>query len=162
MGYAPHTAVERLRVARAIADLPLIADALEKGELAHSAVRELSRVAVPDTEETWLEATRGKSLREIEAMVSGRKRGDRPDDPRNEDLTKRTLRLELSRHQRSRARTRRDASTPLSSALACRKLPMHHRDPEKTPHSACCVNLAAGPGLPDWVGLNLSLRHDFT
>lgn len=28
-----------------------------------------------------------------------------------------------------RARTRRNASTPLSSALACRKLPMHYRDP---------------------------------
>src|SRR5262245_43163470 len=43
----------------------------------------------------------------------------------------------------SRAGTRRCASTPLSSALACRKLAMHHRDPEKTPHSACCVNLSA-------------------
>src|SRR6185436_7688713 len=63
MGYAPHTAAERLRVARMIADLPLIADALENGELAHSAVRELSRVAVPDTEEVWLEAAKGKCLR---------------------------------------------------------------------------------------------------
>ena len=58
MGYAPHTASERLRVARAVAELPLIAEALGSGELAHSAVRELSRVAVPDTEAAWLEATR--------------------------------------------------------------------------------------------------------
>src|SRR5678815_6203100 len=43
MGYAPHTAAERLRVARVICELPLIAEALENGELAHSAVRELSR-----------------------------------------------------------------------------------------------------------------------
>jgi hypothetical protein len=50
MGYAPRTAAERLRVARAIAELPLMADALEDAELAHSAVRELSRVAVPETE----------------------------------------------------------------------------------------------------------------
>jgi hypothetical protein len=63
MGYAPHTATERLRVARALGELPLIAEALERGELAHSAVRELSRVAVPDTEAAWLEAARGKSLR---------------------------------------------------------------------------------------------------
>src|SRR5689334_15199972 len=48
MGYAPHTATERLRVARAIVELPLIGEALGCGELAHSAVRELSRVAVPE------------------------------------------------------------------------------------------------------------------
>ena len=40
MGYAPHTAAERLRVARAVAELPLIAEALERGELAHRRVRE--------------------------------------------------------------------------------------------------------------------------
>src|SRR5689334_14752808 len=44
MGYAPHTAMERLRVARALGELPSIGEALERGELAHSAVRELSRV----------------------------------------------------------------------------------------------------------------------
>src|SRR5262245_2124066 len=80
MGYAPRTASERVRVARALAELPLIADALEAGELAHSAVRELSRVAVVDTEEVWMEAARGKSLREVEAMVSGHKPGDLPTD----------------------------------------------------------------------------------
>src|SRR5690349_1172034 len=32
MGYAPHTAAERLRVARALGGMPLIAEALEKGE----------------------------------------------------------------------------------------------------------------------------------
>src|SRR5215510_15074966 len=43
MGYAPHTGSERLRVAKALAELPLIEEALERGQLAHSAVRELSR-----------------------------------------------------------------------------------------------------------------------
>ncbi len=56
MGYAPHTASERLRVARALGELPLIAEALEQGALMHSAVRELSRVAIPETEDAWLEA----------------------------------------------------------------------------------------------------------
>jgi hypothetical protein len=80
MGYASHTASERLRVARAIAELPLLAEALERGDLAHSAVRELSRVAVPDTEAAWLEAAHDKSLREIEAMVSGHRPGHLPTD----------------------------------------------------------------------------------
>jgi len=96
MGYAPHTAAERLRVARAIGDLPVIAEALEKGELAHSAVRELSRVAVPDTEEVWLDAVRGKSLREIEAMVSGRRPGDLPTDETQPRLHRKTITIEIS------------------------------------------------------------------
>src|SRR5215217_824615 len=96
MGYSPHTAAERLRVARAIAELPLIAEALQRGELAHSAVRELSRVAVPDTEEAWLEAARGKSLREIEAMVSGHKPGHLPTDETEPRLHRKTITIEVS------------------------------------------------------------------
>jgi hypothetical protein len=96
MGYAPHTAVERLRVARRLVELPLIAEALEKGELAHSAVRELSRVAVPESEEVWLEAVHGKNLREIEALVSGHKPGDLPTDRTEPRLQRRTLTIEIS------------------------------------------------------------------
>ena len=96
MGYAPHTAAERLRVARAIAELPLIAEALEQGELAHSAVRELSRVAIPDTEGAWLEAARGKSLRQIEVMVSGHKPGHLPTDETEPHLYRKKITLEVS------------------------------------------------------------------
>ena len=96
MGYAPRTAAERLRVARALAELPLLADALERGALAHSAVRELSRVAVPDTVVDWLEAAGGKSLREIEAMVSGHRPGDLPADPTEPQLHRRMITLEVS------------------------------------------------------------------
>lgn len=96
IGYAPHTAAERLRVARALSELPLTTEALERGELAHSAVRELSRIAVPDTEEVWLEAARGRSLREIEAMVSGHKPGDLPTDPTEPCFHRKTIKLELS------------------------------------------------------------------
>jgi hypothetical protein len=96
MGYAPHTAAERLRVARALGELPLIAEALERSELAHSAVRELSRVAVPDTEEAWLEAARGKTLREIEAMVSGHRPGSLPSDPTEPRLHRKTITIEVS------------------------------------------------------------------
>jgi len=95
MGYSPHTAVERLRVARALVELPLIAEALENGELKHSAVRELTRVASSDTEAEWLEAVQGKSLREIEPMVVGRKQGSRPTDPPEPSLRRRKLTLEL-------------------------------------------------------------------
>src|SRR5690349_6319558 len=96
MGYAPHTAAERLRVARVLAELPVLGEALQQGELAHSAVRELSRVAVPDTEGAWLEAARGKSLREIEAMVSGHKPGHLPTDPTELRLHRKVISIEVS------------------------------------------------------------------
>ena len=96
MGYAPHTAAERLRVARALAELPLIAEALEERELLHSAVRELSRVAIAETEDAWLEAAKGRSLREVEAMVSGHKPGDLPTDPTEPRLHRKTITIEVS------------------------------------------------------------------
>ncbi|HWU89859.1 MAG TPA: DUF222 domain-containing protein [Kofleriaceae bacterium] len=95
MGYSPHTAMERLRVAKALVDLPRIAEALENGQIKHSAVRELTRVASSDTETDWLRAVQGKSLREIEPIVAGRKRGSRPADPSEPDLRRRKLTLEL-------------------------------------------------------------------
>src|SRR5256714_11662676 len=50
LGYAPHTALERLRVALAIEGLPALEEALARGELPFSAVRELTRVATAETE----------------------------------------------------------------------------------------------------------------
>jgi hypothetical protein len=88
--------MERMRVARVIGELPLIAEALEQGVLAHSAVRELSRVAIAETEGAWLEAASGKSLREIEAMVSGHKAGDLPTDETEPRLHRRAITIEMS------------------------------------------------------------------
>jgi hypothetical protein len=96
MGYAPHTANERLRVARILGELPRVEEAFRNGELAHSAVRELSRVAVPETEAVWLKAARGKSLRQVEAMVSGHRPGDLPTDKTEPRLHRKTITIELS------------------------------------------------------------------
>src|SRR5215475_15974203 len=43
LGYAPRTAQERMRVARALGSLPQLDAALADGVLSHSAVRELTR-----------------------------------------------------------------------------------------------------------------------
>jgi len=48
-------ACELLRMARALEDLPLIDGAFARGEISWSAVRELTRVAVGETEAEWLE-----------------------------------------------------------------------------------------------------------
>jgi hypothetical protein len=96
MGYGPHAAAERLRVAEALDELPGLRDAFESGELAYSAVRELSRVVVPDTERAWLDAAGGRTVREIESMVVGRKKGDLPDTPVVPGAGRHVVRFEVS------------------------------------------------------------------
>lgn len=96
LAYTPRAAVERLRVANVIEDLPAIEAALQQGALSFSGARELSRIVTPETQEAWLDATEGKNVREIEELVSGRKRGDTPDDPVDEQAKKRVLRFEVT------------------------------------------------------------------
>src|SRR6478752_6233444 len=49
LGYSPHAATERLRVARSLESLPVLEAALESGDLDFSAIRELTRVATAST-----------------------------------------------------------------------------------------------------------------
>src|SRR4051812_40953688 len=50
LGYGPHAARERMRVARALTALPETTGALARGDRTYSAVRELTRVATAETE----------------------------------------------------------------------------------------------------------------
>src|SRR5262245_27605061 len=59
----PHTAIDRIRVAEALEELPEIRDALAVAVCSYSAVRELTRIATPETEVAWLEATAGRCVR---------------------------------------------------------------------------------------------------
>jgi hypothetical protein len=68
---------------------------MENG-LSFSAARELTRVALPDTEAQWLDATQGKNLREIEQLVSGHKPGDLPETPPDPALIEHVLHFEVS------------------------------------------------------------------
>ncbi|HVZ31299.1 MAG TPA: HNH endonuclease [Polyangiaceae bacterium] len=84
-GYTPRSISEKLRVAEALEQLPACRAALEQGQLGWAALRELTRVAVRETEEAWLQAARGKTVRQIEQLVAGKHPGDPPcavPDPR--------------------------------------------------------------------------------
>jgi hypothetical protein len=96
LGYGPRAAQERLRVARSLGTLPQLTAALSHGELPYSAVRELTRVATPATEASWIAAATGKNLRQIEELVADHRPGDRPDDPPDPAARVRVVRFELS------------------------------------------------------------------
>ena len=69
LGYGPHAARERMRIARTLAKLPETTAALARGELPYSAVRELTRVATTDTESDWLAQSKGLAVNQIERLV---------------------------------------------------------------------------------------------
>jgi hypothetical protein len=89
------TTEEKLRVAGALEALPELAEALRSAKLHWSVVRELSRVAVPETEHEWILAVCRKTAREVERMVSGLAPGDRPADRRRPEFVRHILRFEV-------------------------------------------------------------------
>src|SRR5258708_455692 len=64
-GYSARWIDERLRVAEALDGLPEFAQSLRDGAISWSAVRELPRVASPVNEHRWLEAAKGRTLRQV-------------------------------------------------------------------------------------------------
>jgi len=68
---------ERVRVARALGTLPLLAQALARGELSYAKVRALTRVATPETEERLLAVGRAGTADHVERIVRGWRRVDR-------------------------------------------------------------------------------------
>jgi len=95
IGLAPHSAMERARVADSLTKLKEIREALRSGALAWSVVREISRVAVPETEREWLEAASGKTVRDAQQFVSGRRPGQGPSDPADPRLRRYGLHHDL-------------------------------------------------------------------
>ena len=92
-GYGPRLTQEKLRVAEALEELPETARELQSGHASFSAVRELTRVATPSTEREWLEAAQGRTVREVEQLVSGHRPGSRPDDAPDLSAKRHVLRL---------------------------------------------------------------------
>src|SRR5437867_4375448 len=68
---------ERVRVARALATLPRLAQALARGELSYAKVRALTRVATPETEDRLLAVGRAGTACHVERIVRGWRRVDR-------------------------------------------------------------------------------------
>ena len=68
---------EKVRVARALATLPLLSVALARGELSYAKVRAITRVATPETEARLLAVGRAGTAEHVERIVRGWRRVDR-------------------------------------------------------------------------------------
>ncbi len=73
---------EKVRVARALGTLPLLAAALARGELSYAKVRALTRIATPETEERLLKVGRAGTAAHVERIVRGWRRVDQKAEAR--------------------------------------------------------------------------------
>lgn len=69
LGLSLRSSRERIRVGRALRELPALFSALMAGDVTYSRVREVTRVARSDTERQWLQAARELSMRHLERCV---------------------------------------------------------------------------------------------
>ena len=86
IGLAPNAARERVRVARALAELPLISEAMKRGQLSYSKVRALTRVATPNTEKALVDVGRSGTAAHVERIVRAWRRIDRTVEAREDEL----------------------------------------------------------------------------
>ncbi|HKO92261.1 MAG TPA: HNH endonuclease [Polyangiaceae bacterium] len=95
-GYKPRSTQEKLRVAEALEEVPVLAGALAEGTLHWSAVRELTRVVAPETEREWLDVAQGKTIRQLEELIAGKSQGDTPASPSQPCEQRHVLRFEVA------------------------------------------------------------------
>ena len=73
-----HTIAEMVRTGKVLEYLPLLSQAYEEGEISSTHVREITRVATPETENFWYEAAKKSTTRQIEKLVAFSPKGGLP------------------------------------------------------------------------------------
>ena len=76
-GLALGAAREKVRVARALADLPKLSATMRRGAVSYSKVRAITRVATPETEERLLDFALAGTAAHVERLVRAWRRVDR-------------------------------------------------------------------------------------
>ncbi|HWN82553.1 MAG TPA: DUF222 domain-containing protein [Candidatus Udaeobacter sp.] len=77
-GVSRIAARQRVRVARALGELPLIDHEFAAGKLSYAKVRSLVRIATPETEAEWIEKTKRLTAEDLERVVARSRPGDAP------------------------------------------------------------------------------------
>ena len=85
-GVTPITARHQIRVAHALAGLPKTSEAMRRGLVSYTKVREMTRVATPETEAELLEYAQSGSAVQLQAFVQGWKRMEREGEISAEEM----------------------------------------------------------------------------
>ena len=109
-GLALGAAREKVRVARALEDLPRISKAMQQGELSYSKVRALTRVATPESEDELLEFALRGTAAHVEKLVRAWRRVDRIEAMEEDD--------QLLEHRYLQAYTDEDGMVVVRARLA--------------------------------------------
>ena len=84
-GIDPHTAREKVRVARALPEFPRLSEAMAKGELGYSKVRALTRIATPENEVDLLQIGLHGTAQHVEKFVRLYRRARRAEETERAD-----------------------------------------------------------------------------
>ena len=95
-GIGPGPAREKVRVAKSLASLPRISEAMARGEMSYSKVRALTRVASPENELDLLGVARHATAAHIEKLVRAWRYVDRLEDTEGEERRHQSRFLRLS------------------------------------------------------------------
>jgi hypothetical protein len=77
-GVSRIAARQRIRVARALGELPLIDREFKAGRLSYAKVRSLVRIATPETEREWVAKAKKLTAEDLERVVARARPGDAP------------------------------------------------------------------------------------
>ena len=137
VGFAPGSAREHVRVARALGALPLLSHALASGELSYAKVRELTRVATPETEKRLLAVGRAGTAEHVARIVRGWRRVDRKAETRNATWQHASRALHVYPDEdgtvRIRGRLAPEVGALLMRALVAARETMYQRRRDQTP-----------------------------
>ena len=127
---------ERVRVARALGTLPLLAQALGRGELSYAKVRALTRVATPETEGRLLGVGRAGTAAHVERIVRGWRCVDRRAEAREAAQRHRNRALRVYQDEDGmvvvRGRLEPEVGALLMQALAAARETLYQRGRDRS------------------------------
>src|SRR5882762_6379771 len=138
---------ERVRVARALGTLPLLAEALGRGELSYAKVRALTRVATPETEARLLAVGRAGTAAHVERIVRGWRCVDRRAAARETKHRHATRALHVYHDEDGmvilRGRLEPEAGALVMQALAAARESLYQRSRQRATFNAGAGGVAA-------------------
>src|SRR2546427_3067888 len=138
---------ERVRVARALGALPLLAEALARGQLSYAKVRALTRVATPETEARLLAVGRAGTAAHVERIVRGWRYVDRRAEAREAKHRHATRALHVYQAEDGmvvlRGRLEPEMGALLVQALAAARESLYQRARERARAATSSGNVSA-------------------